>query len=142
MIFRCVATGARLGADFNDDAAGWSAPRRMVRSVSEIVRRFPRRERRSRIGGVRIVGCPSLRARQIGGELLQMLDDRFAVTPAARFALECALLDLLSQVEGVPLRRLLAGDASDAVSVNGILGALATLTAADLQRPQRRVSVW
>jgi o-succinylbenzoate synthase len=67
-------------------------------------------------------------------ELLQMLDDRFAVTPAARFALECALLDLLSQVEGVPLRRLLAGDASDAVSVNGILGALATLTAADLER--------
>ncbi len=63
-----------------------------------------------------------------------MLDDRFTVTPAARFALECALLDLLSQVEGVPLRRLLAGDASDAVSVNGILGALATLKAADLQR--------
>jgi o-succinylbenzoate synthase len=63
-----------------------------------------------------------------------MLDDRFAVTPAARCALECALLDLLSQAEGVPLRRLLARDASDVVPVNGILGALATLTAADLQQ--------
>ncbi|RKT44610.1 o-succinylbenzoate synthase [Thiocapsa rosea] len=68
------------------------------------------------------------------GEFLQILDDRFAVTPAARFALECALLDLLSQVEGVPLRRLLARDASNEVPVNGILGALATLTAADLQQ--------
>ncbi|QVL51463.1 MAG: o-succinylbenzoate synthase [Thiocapsa sp.] len=67
------------------------------------------------------------------GELLQMLDDGFAATPAARCALECALLDLLSQAEGVPLRRLLASDASDAVPVNGILGTLATLTAADLQ---------
>lgn len=63
-----------------------------------------------------------------------MLDDRFTSTPAARFALECALLDLLSQTDGVPLRRLLTRDAPDAVPVNGILGALATLTAADLQQ--------
>jgi o-succinylbenzoate synthase len=68
------------------------------------------------------------------GEILGMLDNEFAATPAARFALECALLDLLSQAEGVPLRRLLACHAPDAVPVNGILGALATLTAADLQQ--------
>lgn len=68
------------------------------------------------------------------GEILEMLDTGYAATPAARFALECALLDLLSQAEEVPLRRLLAHDASDAVQVNGILGALATLTAADLQQ--------
>ncbi|MFB1488411.1 MULTISPECIES: o-succinylbenzoate synthase [unclassified Thiocapsa] len=68
------------------------------------------------------------------GELLQLLDDGFAATPAARCALECALLDLLSQAEGVPLRRLLASDASDAVPVNGILGALEALTVADLQQ--------
>lgn len=68
------------------------------------------------------------------GEMLGMLDNGYAPTPAARFALECALLDLLSQAEGVPLRRLLAHDASDTVPVNGILGALATLTAADLDQ--------
>ena len=68
------------------------------------------------------------------GEILEMLDTGYAATPAARFALECALLDLLSRAEGVPLRRLLAADASDVVPVNGILGALATLTAADLQQ--------
>ena len=63
-----------------------------------------------------------------------MLDKEFVATPAACFALECALLDLLSQAEGVPLRRLLAPDASDVVPVNGILGALATLTTDDLQQ--------
>ncbi len=68
------------------------------------------------------------------GEILEMLDHGYVETPAARCALECALLDLLSQAEGVPLRRLLAPDASDVVPVNGILGALATLTAADLQQ--------
>jgi o-succinylbenzoate synthase len=63
-----------------------------------------------------------------------MLDDRFAATPAARFALESALLDLLSQTREVPLRRLLNSGAADAIPVNGILGTLATLKATDLQQ--------
>jgi len=45
-------------------------------------------------------------------------------TPAARHALETALLDLLSQIEGMPLRRRLSPDAVDALLVNASAGAL------------------
>ena len=45
-------------------------------------------------------------------------------TPAARHALETALLDLLSQSEGVPLRHRLSPNAVDQLLVNGSAGAL------------------
>ena len=45
-------------------------------------------------------------------------------TPAARHALESALLDLLSQLAGVPLRRRLSPDAVDCLPVNGSAGTL------------------
>jgi len=44
--------------------------------------------------------------------------------PAARHALETALLDLLSRTAGVPLRRWLSADALDGLAVNGAAGAL------------------
>lgn len=39
-----------------------------------------------------------------------LLDPHLASTPAARAGLECALLDVMARLEGVPLRRLLAPD--------------------------------
>jgi o-succinylbenzoate synthase len=66
-------------------------------------------------------------------ELLAMMDEQFAALPAARFAIECALLDLRSRVRGAPLRTLLAEAASDHVGVNGTLGPLATLGEDDLR---------
>jgi o-succinylbenzoate synthase len=66
-------------------------------------------------------------------ELIAMMDEGCAAVPAARFAIECALLDLRSQARGVPLRTLLAETASDHVAVNGILGPLSTLGEDDLQ---------
>lgn len=44
--------------------------------------------------------------------------------PAARFALETALLDLRAQIAGLPLRRLLDPAAADAIAVNAAAGAL------------------
>lgn len=45
--------------------------------------------------------------------------------PCASFAVECALLDLLAQRQGVPLARLLAGDGAllDRMLVNAVIGA-------------------
>lgn len=65
--------------------------------------------------------------------LLVELDEELATAPAARFALECALLDLTSRRQGLPLRRYLSDMARDEVAVNAILGPLGTLTPADLQ---------
>lgn len=48
-------------------------------------------------------------------------------TPAARCAVECAVLDLAARRAGVPLRRWLAPGAADAVEVNAALGALCDL---------------
>ena len=67
-------------------------------------------------------------------DLMQTLDDRLAATPAVRFAVECALLDLQSKCQGIPLRILLASDVPDVVPVNGNLGPLGSLTAGDLSR--------
>ncbi|QRK06133.1 o-succinylbenzoate synthase [Archangium violaceum] len=44
-------------------------------------------------------------------------------TPAARHAVEQALLDLLAQRQGVPLCRLLSAEAREEVRVNALLGA-------------------
>ena len=44
-------------------------------------------------------------------------------TPAARHGIELALLDLVAQRRGVPLRRLLDANAADAVSVSALLNA-------------------
>jgi o-succinylbenzoate synthase len=49
--------------------------------------------------------------------------------PAARFALECALLDLAAQSAALPLRHLLSPRAADGVAVNATLGALPHVTA-------------
>lgn len=69
-----------------------------------------------------------------GAELLQRLDDRLTMVPAARFAVESALLDLHSRRQGIPLRTLLEPDAPDAVPVNGSLGPLRELDAGGLRR--------
>ncbi len=65
-------------------------------------------------------------------DLLSMMDERLATVPAARFAIECALLDLRSRARCLPLRTLLAESASDHVAVNGTLGPLSTLSKDDL----------
>jgi o-succinylbenzoate synthase len=48
--------------------------------------------------------------------------------PAARFAVECALLDLAARRAGMPLRRWLSPSASDSVEVNATLGPLRDVT--------------
>nr|WP_207188525.1 o-succinylbenzoate synthase [Thiocystis minor] len=65
--------------------------------------------------------------------LLDALAPVLAAAPAARFALECALLDLASRRRGVPLRHGLSECARDEVPVNAMLGPLGTLAPADLQ---------
>jgi o-succinylbenzoate synthase len=50
------------------------------------------------------------------------LADLARKTPAASFALECALLDLEARLRNLPLRRLLTADAADRVPVNAVLG--------------------
>jgi L-alanine-DL-glutamate epimerase-like enolase superfamily enzyme len=47
-----------------------------------------------------------------------------AATPAARFALDCALADLASRRRGLSLRRRLASEAVDRLAVNAMLGTL------------------
>ena len=56
--------------------------------------------------------------------LLNELDADLAAVPAARFALDCALGDLLSQQAGLPLRHWLSQTAVDVVPVNAMLGRL------------------
>ncbi|WP_295387457.1 enolase C-terminal domain-like protein [uncultured Thiodictyon sp.] len=55
-------------------------------------------------------------------------------TPAADFALDCALCDLASRLAGTSLRRWLAATALDRVPVNGALGRLMETTTTDLSR--------
>jgi len=50
------------------------------------------------------------------------------LTPAARCALECALLDLAAKAAGVPLRLLLSPESPALVRVNAALGPLRKLT--------------
>ncbi|MBK8639555.1 MAG: o-succinylbenzoate synthase [Chromatiaceae bacterium] len=67
------------------------------------------------------------RARVVGQPLARLLEEIEAdrsPAPAARFALECALLDLTAQEAGVPLRQWLDPQAADSVAVNATLGPL------------------
>lgn len=66
---------------------------------------------------------PKLR-REMPDEMLRSLDVSIASTPAARCALETALLDLLAQQAGMPLARWLNPAASLVVSVNAAIGGL------------------
>jgi o-succinylbenzoate---CoA ligase len=68
---------------------------------------------------------------EIGGfpdsmEAISVLDDffpRLAAFPAARFAVETALLDLLAMKNGIPLSWLLAGcETADRIPVNALIG--------------------
>ncbi len=67
-------------------------------------------------------------------QALGSLDCVARIAPAAAYALECALLDLDSRMQGLSLRRLLSGRACESVPVNGALGPLAELATADLAR--------
>ncbi len=58
-------------------------------------------------------------------------------TPAADFALECALCDLASRLAGTSLRRRLAASARDRISVNAALGPLIETHPGDLARAAR-----
>lgn len=69
------------------------------------------------------VWCTALPGRDVHEALTALAADTTArATPAARAAVECALLDLAAQAAGVPLRRLLAPAAGDAVAVNAMAG--------------------
>lgn len=57
-------------------------------------------------------------------EILRLLDASHALSPAARCALETAVLDLLAQQAGTPLARWLNPVASLAVSANAAIGGL------------------
>ncbi|MBK1721497.1 o-succinylbenzoate synthase [Thiocystis violacea] len=62
--------------------------------------------------------------------LLEQVGAALSSAPAARFALECALLDLISQGARTSLRHLLRADAKDRVPVNVMAGTLSSLTPA------------
>jgi o-succinylbenzoate synthase len=71
------------------------------------------------------------RVRTLGQPLTRVLDairDDRSPAPAARFALECALLDLTAQGAGLPLRQWLNPSAPDVVAVNATLGSLREVT--------------
>jgi o-succinylbenzoate synthase len=59
----------------------------------------------------------------VSGPGLELLEGLPTGTPAARHALEQALLDLLSQRRGQPLSHLLAAEPREEVEVNALLGA-------------------
>lgn len=54
-------------------------------------------------------------------------------SPAAAYALECALADLLCRRRGLTLRHWLSADATDAVPVNAVLGSLGPPRLRDIQ---------
>jgi len=66
-------------------------------------------------------------------QALADLDQDPASAPAARHALECALLDLSAQGAGLPLRHWFDPGAPNQIEVNGTLGALAEVTAERVQ---------
>ncbi len=83
----------------------------------------------------------SLQSRLPGTKIEHLLagfDDVLEATPATRFALECALLDVVSQSALVPLRQHLSATAKDRIPVNAIAGPLGSLTPVDLQGYQAR----
>ncbi len=73
----------------------------------------------------------TIQARAVGHDaatLLDVLEPELTATPATRWALECALLDVLSRQRGLTLRHFLVPTAPDVVPVNAMLGALAAVT--------------
>ena len=64
--------------------------------------------------------------------------ERSERTPAADYALDCALADLASRRAHQPLRHLLAPGARDRVPVNAVLGAIIDTRPADLDRAVRQ----
>jgi o-succinylbenzoate synthase len=66
--------------------------------------------------------------------LLAALNAEPITAPAADCAVECALLDLLAQRRGLPLRRLLCPQATDRIAVNAMLGPLDALTVAAVEQ--------
>lgn len=67
---------------------------------------------------------PGLAVGQAPAALLEELDADAAPVRSARYAIECALLDLLSQTAGVTLRAWLAPFTEDWIPVNAALGRL------------------
>lgn len=71
------------------------------------------------------------RTRVVGASLetaLERIAEDKSSAPAARFALECALLDLAARRAETPLRRWLNPSAPDSVEVNAALGPLRDVT--------------
>ncbi len=69
---------------------------------------------------------------------LEALDqDHGTSTPAAAYAVDCALSDLQCRLARLPLRQWLAAGAPSSVPVNGALGPLMEATRADLNRAAR-----
>ncbi len=66
--------------------------------------------------------APTLLGQTVETSLAALLDPTGNSAPAARCALECALLDLAAQAARQPLARFLMPGASDAVRVNAALG--------------------
>jgi o-succinylbenzoate synthase len=67
----------------------------------------------------------SLRGQEVETRLSALdAESDTAATPAARFALDCALADLASRRRGLSLRRRLASEAVDRLAVNAMLGTL------------------
>ncbi|HYN78200.1 MAG TPA: enolase C-terminal domain-like protein [Lamprocystis sp. (in: g-proteobacteria)] len=81
------------------------------------------------------------RARCPGQTLAEALDAVVrggrGTTPAADFALDCALQDVQSRLAGTTLRAWLDSGATDRVPVNGALGPLIEATRADLDHAAR-----
>ena len=76
-------------------------------------------------------GLPGVDLREA---LLELTQPPRGSTPAADYALDCALSDLASRLAGSSLRRWLGVLAIDRVPVNGVLGPVIETTPADLAR--------
>jgi o-succinylbenzoate synthase len=72
-------------------------------------------------------------ARQPLEAVLERIATDRSPAPAARYAVECALVDVASQRAGVPLRRWVSPSPTDSVAVNAALGRLSDLTVERLQ---------
>jgi o-succinylbenzoate synthase len=67
-------------------------------------------------------------------QALESLSGTSGHAPAAAYSMECALLDLESRLQGLPLHGLLNREATNSVPVNGALGPLDTLAESDLRQ--------
>lgn len=65
--------------------------------------------------------------------LSDWMEEHLGGTPATRYALECAMLDVMSRSQGRTLRHLLVPTAADSVPVNAVLGALTMVTPEDVR---------